>query len=445
MKKILMQFAFVLSFTAGFAQAEPDDIALVSDEFQEAFYESLKQKGIENHDKAISALEKCLKLEPNNATVHFELGKNYLAQRDYKRSYDSFERAAQIDPSNMWFLVGMYDVCYETRDFEQAIIIVQKLIPFKKEYKEDLVSLYMNTLRFDKALALINELNDTVGKSDLRENYKAAILRDPKYQGAERTHLQEQIKINPKEESNYIALMFLYSESGQDDKALQVAKQLEKEIPSSDWAQVSLFKYHLANNDGAKAVKAMNIVLASSKIDNKIRHRIMNEFLIFAKDKPEFESDLRRAISYFDNDPEVDVAKEIGKFFHVKKDWDKTAKYYNLHLQAEPDDLETTYLLFQVYAEQQQYEILAQRSESLMESYPLQPQFYFYAGLAHNQLKNHKKAKDLLEMGLDYLVDDPQLEMNFNIQLGEAYSALGDTNKREQHFKKANQILNSSK
>ncbi|MBF6607733.1 MAG: cytochrome C biosynthesis protein, partial [Flavobacterium sp.] len=262
---------------------------------------------------------------------------------------------------------------------------------------------------------------------------------------AERTHLIEQIKANPKEESNYIALMFLYSESGQDDQALEIAKKLEKEIPSSDWAQVSLFKYHLAENDGANAVKAMNIVLASNKIDNKIRHRIMNEFLIFAKDKPQYEADLQKAITFFDNDPEVDVAKEIGKFFHTKKDWDKTIKYYSLHLQQTPDDLETVYLLFQVYTEQQKYDVLAQKSEEFLESYPLQPQFYFYAGLAYNQLKNHKKAKDMLEMGLDYLVDDPQLEMNFNIQLGEAYSALGDTKKMEQHFKKADQILKSRK
>jgi hypothetical protein len=37
-------------------------------------YESLKQK-IENYDKSILALEECLKIEADNATIHFELGK----------------------------------------------------------------------------------------------------------------------------------------------------------------------------------------------------------------------------------------------------------------------------------------------------------------------------------------------------------------------------------
>jgi hypothetical protein len=42
-------------------------------------------------------------------------------------------------------------------------------------------------------------------------------------------------------------------------------------------------------------------------------------------------------------------------------------------------------------------------------------------------------------MGLDYLVDDLALEINFNIQLGETYSGLGDLRK-DFYFSKANQL-----
>jgi hypothetical protein len=47
------------------------------------------------------------------------------------------------------------------------------------------------------------------------------------------------------------------------------------------------------------------------------------------------------------------------------------------------------------------------------------------------------KAKEMLEMGLDYLVDDKALEINFNIQLGEAYHGLGDEKKKGFLFSKA--------
>ena len=442
MNKVVFIFFFGILFsTSLLAQTEPDAIALADDDFQNSFYESLLQKGIENYDKAITALEKCNKMQPDNDVVYFEMGKNYLAQKNYKDAYDSFEKAIKINSKNQWYWVGMYDVCYETKDFTQAIVIVTKLIEFKKGYQEDLVSLYMNTQQFDKALNLINELNDTVGKTDQRENYKIQILRESKYQNAEIDNLIAQIKKFPKEESNYISLIFLYSENNQEDKAVEITKQLEKEIPSSDWAQVSLFKYYLNNNDGESVVQSMNKVFASAKIDSKIKHRMLNEFLIFIKDKPEFDKDLEKAISYFDSDKEVKVSKEIAKFYHNKSEWDKAIKYYEKHLKSNSEDFETQLLLLEVYTEKQDFTSVAKRAENLQELYPSQPQFYYYAGLAFNQLLQYKKAKDALEVGIDYVIDDKALEINFNIQLGEAWAGLGDQKKKETYFLKADALM----
>ncbi|HLA55868.1 MAG TPA: tetratricopeptide repeat protein [Flavobacterium sp.] len=439
-KKIAFCVLFLGSFcfpASLLAQGEPEDIAAVTDEFQDSFYESLTQKGIENYDRAITALEKCVKMQPNNAVVYFELGKNYLALKKYEKAYESYEKASQLDPKNMWYFEGMYDVCYQTKDYEQAIIVVTKLVEFKKEYKEDLTSLYMTTLQFDKALDLINELNDTAGKTEQRENYKAQILRDPKYQGPEMANLLDQIKKNPKAEANYLSLIRLYSDSNQDNKALEIAKKLEAAIPTSDWAQVNLFEFHISNNDGDKAIKAMNIVFASSKIDNKIKHRMLNEFLIFAKDKPQYDADLEKAISYFNSDPTVQISKEIGKFYQLKKDWPRTIRYYENHLKSNPQDVETTVLLLEAYAQTMNFDAMAKKADEMIELFPLEPQFYYYSGLGYYNLGNARKAKDLLETGLDYVVNNPELEANFNYQLGYTYQKLGDEKKAAAFFAKA--------
>ena len=448
MKKIIFFFSFVFLFCNTnllLAQTEPDTVALAEDDFETNFYESLKQKGIENYDRAITALEKCEVLKPNNFIVNFELGKNYLLLKEYKKAYEFFEKATKIDPKNQWAWVGMYDVCYDTQDYNKAITIVQKLIEFKVDYKEDLTSLYMNTQQFDKALDLINELNEKIGKSEKRELYKAQILQDSKYQSAEKFNLLDQIKKFPKEESNYISLIYMYSQSNQEEKALEIAKKLEKEIPTSDWAQVSLFKFHLNNNDGDNAVKAMNIVLPSKKIDKKIKHRMLNEFLIFAKNNPKYETDLDKAIGYFENDKAIDVAKEIGKFYYSKSDWDKAIKYFEMHLKNNREDIATQIILLQTYTEKQQFDVLFQKADNLIQYFPTQPEFYYYAGLGNNQTSNFKKATVVLEAGLDFVIDDVALEINFNIQLGEAYNGLGDAKNKEKYFSKANELIKSQK
>ena len=226
---IVLFFVLLGNSASVLAQTEPEDIAMATDEYQDSFYESLKQKGIENYDKAIVSLEKCIKLKPNDAVAYFELGKNYFALKQYSNAQNSFEKATQLDPKNKWYWLGIYDVSYETKNYPLAIETIQKIIPFDEEYKDDLISLYMLTNQYDKALATINEMNDKFGKSEDRDRYKMQILSQGKYQNSEIENLIAQIKQNPKEESNYVNLIFLYSKNEETDKALDVAKQLAKE------------------------------------------------------------------------------------------------------------------------------------------------------------------------------------------------------------------------
>mgnify|MGYP006201624113 FL=1 len=164
--------------------------------------------------------------------------------------------------------------------------------------------------------------------------------------------------------------------------------------------------------------------------------------MIFVNSNPQFTPDLEKAIGYFDTDKEVNVAKEIGKFYQNKKQLDKAVKYYELSLKKNTtEDIETNLLLLQAYTETKNFELVAKKAMEMIELFPSQPQFYYYSGLGNNQLQQFKKAKDILETGLDYLVEKGSLEINFYIQLGEAYNGLGDFKKKELYFSKANQLL----
>lgn len=386
---------FALPFS-GWTQTEPEEIAMVSDEFQDSFYESLLQKGIENHDKAIVALEKCLVSQPNNATVHFELGKNYLALKQYENAYQAFQKATQIEPKNKWFWTGIYDLSFQTKNYERAMAAVQQLILFDERNKDDLIPLYIATNELEKALTLIGEMNAKYGKSQERTQFKNQILLATKNQ-------------------------------------------------NSDWKELGDFKNYLDANDGNQAVQIMNSILANAQIPNAVKHRVVNEFLIFAYTNPQYEGALENAISVFDSDKEINVAQAIGKFYQNKNNTENAIRFYELALQKEVGIVETNLLLLQAYTTAKQFQKLAKKAEEGMELYPSQAYFYFYFGLANNQMRQFNKAKEALETGLDFVIDDLDLEINFNLQLAEAYNGLGDFKKKDNFFAKANQLIQQKK
>jgi tetratricopeptide (TPR) repeat protein len=411
-------------------QQEPDSIALANTEFENNFYESLKQKGIENYDKAIQSLQKCLVKEPNNAVIYNELGRNYLFLKNFPEAEKAFLKAKDLEPKNRWYWQGLYDVYYETKDFNKSIPVVIKLMEWRKDYyQEDLVSLYMYTQQFDKALALINEMDQNIGVSEKREMYKLQIMSDNKFKKPQKETLEEAIKKNPKIEANYLDLIYLYSDSNEEAKAEEVAKKLEKEIPESDWAQVSLFKFHINNNDGDKASIAMFRVLDSKKIDSKIKHRVLNEFLIFANNNPKYSSNLAKAITYFEDDKNVNVPKEVGKFFFNKGKYTDAAQYFEKSLAAKKDDIESIELLLQTYVESGQNDKLLKKATEYIDLFPTQASLYYYAGLGANRLQQYAKAKEWLENGMDFVVDDEKLQASFNKQLTEAKSGIAGKNK----------------
>ena len=447
--KVWIKKAFVLgillSSAASFAQTEPDSIALAKNEFEDHFFEALKQKSIENYDKAIVEIEKCLSTQPNNPVLHHELGKNWLALKKYSEAQRAFQKAVDLNPKERWYWNGLYDVFYETKDYQQSIIVVQKLIEFDKNFQDDLVSLYMYTRQFDKALALIEEMERTSNISQMMETYKLQILSESQSRKPQKEELEAAIIKYPQVEENYIQLIYLYSESNQEEKAMEVAKKLEQNIPNSDWAQVSLFKFHLNNGNGEKAAQAMHIALNSSKIETKIKHRILNEFLIFVNNTNSFDKELEKAVDYFGDDVTINVSKEIGIFFRNKKKTDKAIYYFERSLMKQKDDILVIELLLEAYADNNQFDKVSKKAEGFLELYPTHARLYFYAGLAQNQLKNYKKAIALLNSGMDFVVDDIDLEINFNIQLGEAYNGLGDQTKKYTYFNKAEQLLKQKK
>lgn len=440
--KISFLFVLLCNIQISFAQTNPEDIALETDNFQEAYYESLKQKGIENYDRAIESLEKCLKIQPENPVIYHEIGKNNFFKKDYLKAEEAFTKATQISPLNKWYWIDLYEVHYETKNYNQGIQILQKIIPFDKNYREDLTSLYMYTRQYDKALLMINELDQTEGKTERRNQYRADITSQTGMNAGNKSDLEKAIEQNPLNEENYLSLITKYTDTNQEEKARKIIEKLQKNIPTSDWAQVFNFKFFINENNGVQAAQCLEKVLPSTKIDKKVKFKMYNEFLIFTLKNPAFETQLNSATQYFEKDPDFDVHKEIGKFYYKKKNWPLAIKHLEKTFAISNANLETNIFLLASYEELANYATLQKTASDLVDTYPNQPEYYFFAARANYELKNIKKANDFLEIGLDYVIENKALEIDFLTLLSQVSKDLGNTKKSEEYLSKITNLKN---
>lgn len=420
-----------------------DDMGIVEDRFQDLFFEALKQKGIENHEKAIEALQQCLQMNPNLPEVYFELGKNYKALQLYLEAEQALKKALQLKPGDEWILDELYDVYFQQGATEKAMEIVKQLVDIHPDYKQDLATLYLKQQKFQQALKLLDELDKEFGPTVLRDAMRNDIYNATGNDGGRIENLRQRIIENPKNEENYLNLIYRYSELGMENEAYETAQKLIEEIPDSELAHLALYKYALRQGKSDEAVNSMKIVLNSAKVDAGTKTLILNDFVKLAQINPEYQDDLLELTSKIASENESNF--ELGYFY--LQNGEKKKALENLSLALEEDstnyDLIRDVLLLKI--EFEQYTEVAEQSKAALELYPAQPLLYLINGVSNNRLFNTEIAIESLEMGLDFLVDDIEMEIDFYKELSFAYKQLNNNSKSETFAKKAEALKQQQK
>jgi tetratricopeptide (TPR) repeat protein len=421
-----------------------DDLGNVSDAFQENFFEGLKQKGIENYELALTALRKAemaAKGDAENiAVVHFEMGKNYSKLKQFEDAKMMYTQVMESQGERLDVLEALYDVYYEQQDYKAAIPLVEKLTKYDSDYKEDLANLYHRTEQYEKALELLDELDEDWGESALRNALRRQIYKVTGNTEGAITNLEDKIDKNPKKEQDYLNLIFLYSEQGKTEKAFDTAKELLKNQPDSELVHLALYKFYLDAGDIEKALNSMDVVFSSSEVDKDSKYRVLGDFIGFANDNPGYEAQLEAIVDKFSTENSGQVYEQLGNYFIVKDQKEKALQFYEKGMAIDPDNysLVKNTLLLQI--EFRKYEEAARNSTGSLEIFPAQPLLYLINGVANIEIDQLDQAIESLETGVDYLLDDLKMEKDFYEQLSIAYSKKGNDTKAAAFSKKASEI-----
>ena len=447
---IAMLSGALFSFQGSFAQEKEvvledvnqDDLGNVTDEFQEQFFEALKQKGIENYEKAILALEECQRLEPNNPVVYFEMARNYNELENYDRAIANLEKAHQLAPKREDILDQLYKTYTRAKQYDNAIETLLKLLSFDEDYKEKLANIYLLNRQFDEALQTIDELDEQEGPSTYRNKLRRQIYARTGDTAAQIENLEQGIANNPENEQNYLNLIYIYSDMGDDEQAYNTALQLLEANPGSTLVHLALYKFHLEREEPEEAVNSMKIVFESEEIDAESKFKVLNDFLIFVDNNPEYEEDLMQVskmLSERENAPKL--YSQLGQYYMKRGELEDALSFFKAGLAENTEDFQLVKNTIFLQLELEKYKEARDLSKEMLEVFPAQPVLFLLQGIALNQLEEYREAIEILTFGLDYLIDNPRMEIDFYTQLKMAYKELGEEEKSAEFSRKVEALI----
>lgn len=424
-----------------FNKTPDDDLGNVADKFQEYFFEALKQKGIENYDRSIKALLKCIELDDSESVIYYELGKNHIQLKNFGAAEAALKKAIAKEPENEWYLDELYGVYYELNDFDKALKTVKQLVKFHPDYKEDLASLYFRNKKYEAALKVLDELDRDFGVSKSRDFIRNKIYNATGKNKDRIENLIERVENNPTNEANYLSLIYRYSENGNKKKAYETAINLLRQKPNSQLVHLALYKFYLDDNEPEKAIHSMKVVLKSTKIKPDAKAKVLNDFVKFVQENPQYEDELLQITTMVALTEGWKSHIELAEYYLKKGNKEQALKYYQSAHQKESNNFDIIKNILLLQIDLKQYKEVIILSKEIIEIYPSQPILYLVSGVANNHLHQANEAINNLEMGIDYVIDDKKMEINFLKQLSKAHKLDNNITKSQAFDRKVELLL----
>ena len=445
----MINMRFILLFFFGFfmglnstAQIENDSLPKsitppLEIQFQNYFYEGLKQKGIDNYNKAIDAFVKCAELFPERAVIFYELGDLFFKTKSYQRSESNLKRAIDLEANNFWFKEKLYHLYVHQNNYNKAIETVKSLLYKDKDYEEDLVNLYASAGQYDEAIAQIEILDKRYGYQEKRDQTRIEIYKRTQNQKGHIKFLKNRLKASPENEQNFLNLIFTLSQYNLKEDAFSMAKSFLKNHPKSHIAHVALYKFYMDAEDYNNAISSMKIVTSSNVLEPYLKVKVLSDFMRFVQKNPEYKEILLEVQPAESLDTSSRSNLEWGQYFLEQNKLDKALEFYEKVLEETPENLAVIKTVAKLYLQTQQYNQAVDFTTDQLELFPTQLELYLVYGTSQMALKEWNQALEMLEIGLDYIFEDNEVAVQYYNLLAELYKNQNNIKKSKAFSDKA--------
>lgn len=421
-----------------------DELGNNTDEFQEVFFKAIAQRAVENPQKAIEELERCLKIEPNNTAVFYELAKNYIDLKAYDKA-EKFLLKTLEDASykgNVNIHRQLFHVYSMQKRYGKAISEAEFISETDPVYFQELANLHLLQKNYKKALKALDRFDALEGIDEFRDDFRMIIYKEGSILKDGIDFFKKRFQNSKQDTRAAISLMELYRLNNSPQEAIEVGKELEQQSASDPGFYVEMAMAYLVSKNIPEAKTYSRKVVESLTLDEKDKVKVINTFKALALQNPAaqdaFVSVLDSALS---SEKNSSSKAELGEFYRTR-DKDKALENFKSALRNKPNDFKLIKNILELEMEMKNYEDVIETSEKAMGSFPSQSYLYYAKGFALGKLNKDKQAVEILEEALDYIFEDDDLSQKVYSALKESYLALGNEEKADSYQEKLNKTSN---
>ena len=428
-------FQLLLFSLNGIAQQMESEYDGKPDKKKNAIYFSngLQSKYREDTDGAIRNFEQALRYMPEDAASMFELSEQYSNAGRTEEAFNMIQKAVKLDPENKWYQIRL-GLFYRNLDqYDKFIKLYEDLT---KKYPEDpdmlseLIDAYLVTEKYDKAVEKMDLLEQQIGANEFITEQRLSVFKRQGNNKKVISELEKLIEHNPENVRYYGMLAQTYAETGKEKEALKTYEKIKEINPNDPYIHISLLEFYEKGGEMDKAFNELLAVIRNKSLDLTTKANIYDYWMQKNNQSKQINEQVRQCgDAFIETHPDNKLGYLVlGSYYMVNENAQKSKELHQKALAIDSTDFRSWQNLIISESRLDENEAVRDHAVAALKYYPMQPVFYWYAGVANAVLENNDDAITYLEKGRRYTSDKLQMA-NFDAFLGDIYHQQGEEEK----------------
>jgi tetratricopeptide (TPR) repeat protein len=421
------------------------DIDKENFKFNIHFFNALQAKSLENYEQALEQFQKCIKIDDKQSVPFYESALINKGLGNFDLAVEQAKITTRLEGDNRWYKLNYAEVLFANQDFKSASIEYKKLLliePGNKELYFLLADMYIYDNDFLKAIEVYDDLEQIKGidKMVCMQKHKLYMqLEKKKYAIRE---LQNLLKTFPNEIEALEILSEVYLLNDEKEKAFDIFKHLALIAPENGRIHLTLADYYRDQGDNINSFEELKLAFQSIKLGVDVKVRILvSYFQLIAVNNIMKEQTYTLARLLMDSHPnDIKPNAVYADILYTDNRFTEAKEQYLIVLEKDKTKSQVWSQVLFIQAEQSDFEGMLKSSEEALTYFSTDPLFYYFNGVANKWFKNYNEAINSLNMGVEFILDNNMLLLEFYSSLADSYHAIKEHKLSDEYYEKSLEI-----